>query len=147
MYLVDTCIISAGAPSRPPSAELLRWMDAASANLFISVVTIAEIEAGIAKAARTGATRKTAALGEWLAATEHLYGSRILPIDIEAAHVIGRLLDKARSIGQAPGWADIAIAGTALARGLTILTRNITHFTPLGVPVIDPYRELPANGE
>src|SRR5712675_1449648 len=55
MYLVDTNVISAAAPSRPVSPALIEWMDAHSASLFLSVVTVAEIEDGIAKARREGA--------------------------------------------------------------------------------------------
>ena len=51
--------------------------------------------------------------------------------------------DKARAAGQSPGFADIAIAATAGTRNLTILTRNLRHFTPLGVAVMDPYDGLP----
>jgi predicted nucleic acid-binding protein len=77
------------------------------------------------------------------AAVEHLYGSRILPFDGAAATAAGRLLDKARSISQSPGWADIAIAGTAKAHGLTVLTRNLKHFEPLGIACLDPFKQLP----
>ena len=48
-----------------------------------------------------------------------------------------------RAAGQSPGFADIAIAATAGTRNLTILTRNLRHFTPLGVAVMDPYDGLP----
>ena len=44
MYLVDTNVISASSPSRPVSPEFLEWMDAHSTSLFLSAVTVAEIE-------------------------------------------------------------------------------------------------------
>ena len=51
VYLVDTNVISAGAPSKGQRwAELAEWMDANSDRLFLSTVSVAEIEAGIAKA-------------------------------------------------------------------------------------------------
>jgi predicted nucleic acid-binding protein len=144
MYLVDTNIISSGAPTKAVApAPLLAWMDAASSGLFLSVVTAAEVAAGIAKAEREGATTKSRKLREWWTAVEHLYGDRILPIDHKVAPAIGQMLDKARSIGQAPGWADLAIAGTALTHGLTILTRNLRHFQPLGISCLDPFADLP----
>ena len=68
----------------------------------------------------------------------------MLPLDAEAAHETGLLIDRARATGHAPGFADLAIAGIAAARGLTILTRNLRHFAPLGVAAIDPYVTLPA---
>lgn len=143
MYLVDTNVLSAGAPSRNAPAELIVWMDEHSAELFLSAVTVAEIEDGIAKLRREGATRKAADLAAWLEALLHLYGSRILPFDTAAARVAGILSDQARAQGQAPGFADIAIAATAKHHGLTILTRNLRHFEPLGVPSIDPFLALP----
>ena len=143
MYLVDTNVISARAPSRVAPAEMAAWMDAHSANLFLSVVTIAEIEDGIAKAKREGATRKSRDLSAWLETLLHLYAARILPFDVATARLAGVLSDHARGQGHAPGFADIIIAATAQHHGLTILTRNLRHFEPLGVPVHDPFSELP----
>jgi predicted nucleic acid-binding protein len=114
-----------------------------SAELFLSVVTVAEIESGIAKSAREGATRKAADLRDWLALLLHLYAERVLAFDIATAEHAGGLADFARAKGQAPGFADIVIAATARRHGLTILSRNLRHFAPLGVPVIDPFEALP----
>jgi predicted nucleic acid-binding protein len=143
LYLVDTNVLSAGAPSRVAPAELIAWMDEHSVELFLSAVTVAEIEDGIAKLRREGATRKAADLAAWLETLLHLYGSRILPVDTATARVAGVLSDLARAHGQAPGFADIAIAATAKHHGLTILTRNLRHYESLGVPVIDPFTTSP----
>ena len=143
MYLVDTNVISARAPSRVTPAEMAAWMDAHSAKLFLSVVTIAEIEDGIAKANREGAARKSRDLSAWLETVLHLYAARILPFDLATARLAGVLSDQARGQGHAPGFADIMIAATAQRHGLTILTRNLRHFEPLAVPVHDPYNCLP----
>ncbi len=144
MYLVDTNVLSAGAPTRPVSAEdVTNWMGRNSASLFLSVVTVAEIEDGIAKCRREGASRKADRLAEWLATLLHLYANRILPIDLDTARLIGILTDQARGQGHAPGWADRAIAATARRHGLTLLTRNLRHFRPLGVTALDPLVALP----
>ena len=143
MYLIDTNVISAGAPSRPAPAGLVAWMDAQSALLLVSAVTVAEIEDGIAKLQREGATRKSADLAAWWETVLHLYGERIIPFDTPVARIAGALSDRARGQGQAPGLGDIMIAATALCRGLTILSRNVRHFAPLGVPVLDPFVALP----
>jgi toxin FitB len=74
VYLVDTNVISAGVPSRLAPSELITWMDAHSAPLFLSAVTVVEIEDGIAKLQREGATRKSEALATWLETVPHLYG-------------------------------------------------------------------------
>jgi len=145
MYLIDTNVISADAPSKTLSAaELLKWMDEHSTKLYLSAVTVAEIEDGIAKARRERARRKAAELTAWLETLLHLYGDRVLAFDVAAARLAGVLSDFARSKGLAPGFADIVIGATARAHGLIILTRNIRHFAPLGLSAINPFRELPA---
>ncbi len=144
MYLVDTNVISAAAPGRAVSPALVDWMDRNAAVLFISAVTIAEIAEGIVKARREGATRKADDLAAWLDAVVHLYPRRILALDVGVARLLGELSDHARAIGRSPGLADLIIAATAKHHSLTILTRNIRHFAPLGVPVHDPFASLPA---
>ena len=144
MYLVDTNVISASAPSKAVSAtELLKWMDDHSTRLYLSVVTVAEIADGIAKARRERARHKAADLTAWLDTLLHLYGDRVLAFDVAAARVAGELSDLARSKGLAPGFADIVIGATARTRQLIILTRNIRHFAPLGILTVNPFQELP----
>jgi predicted nucleic acid-binding protein len=143
MYLVDTNVVSAAAPSRPASPALIEWMDAQSASLFLSAVTVAEIEDGIAKLRREGATRKSANLTAWLETVLHLYGKRVLAFDTPTARIAGAMADRARGQGHAPGFADIIIAATAQHHGLTILSRNLRHLEPLGVIAIDPFAKLP----
>ena len=143
MYLVDTNVISAAAPSRPVLPALIEWMDAQSAHLFLSAVTVAEIEDGIAKSQREGARRKSADLTAWLETVLHLYGERVLAFDTPAARIAGAMVDRARGQGHSPGFADIIIAATAQYYGLTILSRNLRHLEPLGVTVIDPFAKLP----
>jgi predicted nucleic acid-binding protein len=119
-------------------------MDAHSASLFLSVVTVAEIEDGIAKLRRQGGTRKSSDLSEWLEAVLHLYGDHVLAFDTPTARIAGTFADKARGLGQAPGFADIIIAATAGRHDLTILTRSVKHFEPLGVSVLNPFVTLPS---
>lgn len=125
-----------------PSA-LIEWMDAHSPSLFLSVVTVTDIEDGIAKLRREGAARRNSHLAEWLEAVLHLYGDRVLPVDVPTSRIAGALADRARGLGQAPGFADILIAATARQHKLTILSRNLKHFEPLGVVVLDPFVALP----
>jgi toxin FitB len=143
LYLVDTNVISAASSSRPVPSALVEWMDAHSALLFLSVVTVADIEDGIAKLREEGATRKSSDIAGWLEAVLHLYSDRILAFDTPTARIAGALADRARRLGQAPGFADIIVAATACQHQLTILSRNLTHFEPLGVPVLDPFNALP----
>jgi predicted nucleic acid-binding protein len=144
LYLVDTNIISLLAPSR--STRLLafaEWLEQHTDELYLSAITVAEIAEGIAKARREAASRKAEDLQAWLDAVLELYGDRVLPMDVETAEHVGSLSDLAHSNGRPPGLADIIVAATAQRHTMTILTRNIRHFLPLGVPTIDPYGKLP----
>ena len=144
MYLVDTDILSTGAPGRRErSPALAEWMDAHSDDLFLCVVTVAEICSGIARLRRTGAVARAARLDDWLELLLHLYGDRVLPFDIAAARLAGASMDRERAAGRSPGFADIAIAATAAGRNLTVLTRNLRHFRPLGIPAMNPFETLP----
>ncbi len=118
-------------------------MDRNSEQLFLSTISVAEIEEGIAKTYRQGAGRRAAALENWLETLLHLYGSRVLSFDIAAARIAGKLSDEARSKGHTPGFLDLAIAATAAAHRLIVLTRHLRHFAPLNVPVRNPFQALP----
>jgi predicted nucleic acid-binding protein len=93
-------------------------------------VTVAEIECGIARLRRQGATRRAEALAAWLEALLHLYGKRVLAFDLATARLAGALSDVVRAGGASPGFADLAIAAMAQANCLTMLTGNTRHFRP-----------------
>ncbi len=143
MYLVDTNVISAAAPSRAPAPDVAGWLDAHSSALYISAVSVAEIEDGIAKLRRERAARKADGLATWLETLLHLYGGRVLPFDIDVARVTGALSDRARGLGLAPGFADLIIGATAQHHGFTLLTRNTKDFVRLGITLRDPFLRLP----
>ena len=119
-------------------------MEVHSTSLFLSVVTVVEIEDGIAKLRREGAKRKSSELAAWLETLLHLYGDRVIEFDTPTARIAGVMADRARGRGQAPGFADTIIAATARRHKLTILSGNIRHFEPLGVTVLDPFVALPS---
>ncbi len=145
MYLVDTNVLSAAAPTKAVAMpDIAAWLDRNSAGLYLSVITVAEVEDGIAKSRRQGAQRKADHLAAWLETLLHLYSARVLPLDLATARLLGGLSDRARGVGQAPGLADLAIAATAKSRGYTVLTRNLRHFQTLGVTALDPFEGLPA---
>ncbi|MGH6827836.1 MAG: VapC toxin family PIN domain ribonuclease [Rhizomicrobium sp.] len=83
-YLVDTNVISA-APARAVRTDLVAGMDAQSALLSLSAMSVAKIEDGIAKLQREGATRRSEDLAAWLEALRHLHGGRILALDTATA--------------------------------------------------------------
>jgi toxin FitB len=147
MYLLDTNVISTLSPSTPEgSAEtdpLRRWLSTTDAELYLSVVTVAEIQAGQAKAERIGATRKARAIAAWLEAIIGFYGDRILALDSVAARATGRLLDRAIGAGGDPGFEDAAVAAIAQQNGLIVLTRNVRHFRHFDVAFANPFENLP----
>jgi toxin FitB len=145
-YLLDRNIVSLLAPSKrlgEPEVKLAAWIIRRSDDLWLSVITAAEIEDGIARAARVGATRKSRDLAEWWGEIRHYYGDRILPLDLETAREAGRLLDIARAAGISPGFEDVAIAATGKRHGLAVFTLNTGDFRPLGVDVVNPIEQPP----
>jgi predicted nucleic acid-binding protein len=138
-FLVDTSVLSLLAPGKSGvDPDLAAWLRAKSELLRVSAVTIAEIEQGIRKLRRTGGTARAKALESWLDALVDGAGDRVLPLDVRTARIAGAISDRAMAAGNHPGFAGVAIAATALAHGLTLLTRNTKHFAPLGVAFADP---------
>lgn len=135
-YVLDTSALSRFAPGKPPIpsevAEKLRRQHAA---LFVPTIAIAEVRAGICKAQRTGATTKAAELGKWFLGFRFRFAAQVLDFDQDAADRAGEIGDAAMGLGRHPGFADVAIAGIARARGMAVLTENVRHFQPLGIPV------------
>jgi toxin FitB len=144
-YLLDTSVLSLLAPGRAGvDPTLAAWLRGRSEALHVSAVTVAEIEQGIRKLRRTGGAARAKALGGWLDALIDGAGDRILAFDTRTARIAGALSDRAMAAGKHPGFADVAIAATALAHSLTLLTRNVKHFAPLGVAFADP-GDLPSD--
>lgn len=140
-FLLDTNIVSMLAPSRTEaSADFLDWLDRMDSDgrLFLSVVSIHEIEKGIALLDHKGATAKAAGLKAWLSGLVSTYDDKIIGVDAEAAALGGQLEAKALAAGHDSGMADAVIAGIAAAHELVIVTRNTKHFLPFGVAVLSP---------
>jgi hypothetical protein len=145
-FLADTNIISELAPRRrTPAAtsQLAAWMQASAAQLFLSVVTLAELAAGAATARRRGASAVADRLDAWIAGLVARYSTRLLPLDVPIGLRSGQLLAQAIAAGRDPGLEDAMIAATAERHGLIVLTRNLADFAPMGVPCRDPFAALP----
>ena len=133
MYLLDTVTISQ-ALSRRANAGALAWIGRqVPAQLFISVVTIAEIRRGAVQA-RKRDPKFAGRIDEWLTTTVSAFGDRILPIDASIARIWGTLQANAGHGGE-----DIMIAATALDRDLTVVTRNTRDFAGMGVKIENPF--------
>ncbi|WP_170114615.1 PIN domain-containing protein [Rhodopila globiformis] len=110
----------------------------AGGRVFLSVVTVHEIEKGIALLEHKGASAKAASLRGWLAGLVASYDDKIIAVDTRAAALAGRLEARAVAAGHDPGMADATIAGIAKAHAITIVTRNSRHFQVFGVEVVSP---------
>ena len=132
MILLDTVVVSELRKARP-NLRVIAWMRGLrEADVFLSVVTIGEIERGIRKVRDT---EFALALTRWLEELLRFYGDRILPVTPDIARRWGRL---SADIGHEG--ADLLVAATAAAHGLTVATRNLRHFAPTGVTVFDPFK-------
>ena len=132
MFLLDTDVLSAlRRRERNPGA--VRWVESQrTEDLYISVVTVGEIERGITQQ-RRGNPSFARELALWLDRVLSLYGDRVLTVDTATARRWGQL---SATLGH--NGADLLIAATAIEHGLTVVTRNVRHFEPTGVTVLNP---------
>jgi toxin FitB len=135
-FLLDTVVLSELRKAKPPR-KVVRWIKAQKAeSLFISVVSIGEIERGIERARKSDAVFATE-LEHWLETLLSLYADRLLPVSANAARLWGKLSAKLGHDG-----ADLLIAATALSHGATVVTRNVKHFAPTGVQILNPFDDV-----
>jgi predicted nucleic acid-binding protein len=133
MYLLDTVVLSE-MRKRQGDANVLRWLrDKPADHVFISAITLGEIERGV-EGQRGREPAFAEALASWLEHLIAVHQSRILPIDIAIGRRWGRLAFRVGHAG-----IDLLIAATALEHGLTVATRNVRHFIPTGVAVENPF--------
>ena len=132
-FLLDTVVLSELRKAKP-SRKVVQWIKAQKADsLFVSVVSIGEIERGIERARKSDVVF-AAELEQWLETLLSLYADRILQVSANAARLWGRLSAKLGHDG-----ADLLIAATALSHGSTVVTRNVKLFAPTGVRVFNPF--------
>ena len=133
MWLLDTMVISE-LRKRAPDQNVINWLSSApEKSLFLSVVTISEIQRGIALQ-RSKDAPFAERLQDWLDEMMRNYGDRVLPVTPEIACRWGELTARVGHDG-----ADVIIAATALQHGLSVVTRNEQHFSQYSVPVVNPY--------
>lgn len=133
MFLLDTVVLSELRKSdRNPG--LTDWIfRQRGTDLFISVISIGEIERGIhsvAKRDRLFARR----LSDWRDQLLMIYADRLLPVSVTVARQWGKLSVEAGNAG-----ADILLAATAQEHRLTVVTRNTRHFLSVGISVYNPW--------
>lgn len=139
-YLLDTCLLSELV--RPaPHASVMGWMGArASTDLFVSALTLAELERGIV---RLPPSRRQSELATWLAGVQAGFGQRALPFTRDTARYWARLCAQAEAAGKPMAVFDSLIAATALEHGLAVVTRTVSDFASAPVILVNPWDTVP----
>jgi predicted nucleic acid-binding protein len=140
-FLIDTNIISLLAPGRPAVNEHVSgWIarEGNAGNLYLSVITLAELERGLQKLNRNGSTQRAGLIETWIKTIQDQFSDHILSIDAAIARIAGRFDALAQSQGHQPGLADMMIAATASSHNLVLVTANTKHFQFLPIEVINP---------
>lgn len=135
MIVLDTDVVSALRRPDRASPSLVRWAQTVDAeDLYISTVTVLEIETGVLRTERRDAAQGKI-LRAWLEdVVLQRFSDRILPFDLAAArrcaslHVPDKRPDR-----------DAMIAATALSLGMQVATRNVADFAPTGVAIVNPW--------
>ena len=139
-WLLDTCALSEYA-KKAPAPEVIAWLDEQDeASLFISVISLGEIEKGILKLRKTD-PRRSQKLTAWLGKLEQRFAGRILPLDAAALHVWAQIAahaELAELAGQPVPVMDSLLMATAQCHGLTVVTRNVQDFA-LYAQVLNPW--------
>ena len=137
MYLLDTNIVSELRKIRSGKADanVARWSASVDASdLFISVITIQELQIGVLLAELRDPVQG-AALRKWLNSfVLPSFDGRILSIDMACALRSGKL-----HVPDPKPFRDSLIAATALVHKMTMVTRNVHDFESTGTPIIDPW--------
>ncbi len=141
-YLLDTNIVSMLDPRRHAQAPaLIDWLSRNGASLFLSVMTVAEIDTGILKLRRKRKAKRAAELENLLTTILADFTDRVLPVDSDTARQIARLGELVYR--QPIALPDLIIAATAVRHGLILLTRNMSELGRLGISARDPFVNLP----
>lgn len=137
MYLLDTNVVSELRKARTGNADrnVTAWAAGAPAtSLFLSAITIYELELGVLLAARRGPV-KGEVLRAWL--DDHVlpaFAERVLPIDVQVARRSAAL-----HVPDPRPLRDALIAATAWVHGMAVVTRNVGDFAATGVRVVNPW--------
>ena len=143
MNLLDTNVISELRKAKSGKADknVVAWADNVPViNLYLSVITILELETGILLVERRDPTQG-AVLRSWLNSRLFpAFADRILAVDISVAKCCAKL-----HVPDPRSDRDAIIAATALVHGMTVVTRNTTDFDPTGVEVLNPWKPKPSS--
>lgn len=128
-WLLDTCALSEYA-KKAPAPQVIAWLDEQEeASLFISVISLGEIEKGILKLAATD-PRRSQKLTAWLGRLEQRFSGRILPLDTAVLQAWAQIASRSELAGHPLPVMDSLLMSTAQCHGLTVVTRNLQDFAP-----------------
>lgn len=131
-YLLDTNVVSELRKPRPHGAVLAWLQSLDDSQLYLSAVTLGEIQAGI-ELTREQDPAKASEIEAWLNQLAASYN--ILPMTAEAFRAWAKLMHRKSDTL----YEDAMIAATALNHGLTVATRNVADFQALGMAVLNPF--------
>ena len=126
-WLLDTCALSEYI-KKTPDPKVIGWLDEQDEpSLYISVISLGEIEKGILKL-RTRDARRAQKLTAWLGKVEQRFAGRILPLDAAALSAWAHLSAQAELAGRPLPVMDGLLMATAQCHGHTVVTRNPQDF-------------------
>jgi len=136
MYVLDTNVISELRQGKPNQSLAVRaWAsDKPASHLFISAISILELEKGVLALERRTPPQGSA-LRVWLNGVKSSFAGRILPFTHDTATLCAAL-----HVPDPKSERDAMIAATALEHKMTVVTRNLADFAETGVKLIDPFQ-------
>lgn len=133
-YLLDTCLFSEFKKPQPDK-KVVGWLaDQIEETLFLSVITIGEIQKGISGLVPS---RKRTDLENWLQSLIIRYDGRIIPLGTAEMLLWGDTIIKLEQKGRVLPFMDSLIAATALAHNLVLITKNEADFKNTGVKILN----------
>jgi predicted nucleic acid-binding protein len=141
-WLLDTNVLSE-LRRRKPERKVAAFIAAQPLeNLYVSVVTFAEIRFGIERVSDAG---RRAELGDWLAhRVRPMFEQRVLAISEDVMFKWRLLVEEGRKLRHTYSQPDLIIAATALDHGLTVVSRDVSDYRRARVPVVNPWLETSA---
>ena len=136
-WLLDTCVVSELIRPRPKASVVSRVRERDENELFLSVITIGELEKGIAK---LRASPKRIALEQWVRRElADRFRDRLLVIDSGVAALWGAMVGVSEARGRPLPVIDSLIAATSLQHDLTVVTRNMDGLERCGARCFNPW--------
>ena len=138
MYLIDSNVISELRKKTKMNAGVKQFFDEANrknSDLYLSVITVGELYRGVGMIRHRGDEPQAKALEQWLESLLGKYEPFILPFDLDASQVWGKLRTPHHENA-----IDKQIAATAILYDLILITRNTKDFSQTGARLINPFQ-------